>query len=460
MAKICRKYKIGNGTSAMHKLKKLRNYLWSSFWFLPSLIVAASIAFAMGLIAMHTTGSEQWLNRWPHIYGASAEGARGIMSAIAGSVMTVVGVTYSMTLVALALASSQYTSRILRNFMSDRITQIVLGILAGIFTYCLMVLRTIRGGDFGGFVPSLAVFFGVVLAICGIAALIFFINHIASSIQASSIIASVADETLAAVDRLFPDKLEQEPVDGDEEQALLQHTERTWQSVHAHSNGYIQSVNNETLMFLARKYKTIVRMECGIGDFVIKNTAIASFAMESPPPNDIAAALQEAYSIDRYRTVHQDPAFGIRQIVDMALRALSPSINDTTTAVMCVDYLLAILARLVSRNIPSLYRYEDKDLRIIAIGPTFASLTAESFDQIRVSAAGNTAIMVRMLGAFQTIASLTANENRRQTLREQVLRLMELAARTIESPYERAEFENRLERVRKTLDVGNWSDGC
>ena len=132
-----------------------------------------------------------------------------MLSTIAGSMMTVVGVTFSMVLVALALASSQYTSRILRNFMRDRVTQIVLGVFAGIFIYCLIVLRTIRSGDEGGFVPSLAVFFAVVLAIGGISALIFFIHHIASSIQASSIIASVADETLAAVDRLFPGQLGQ-----------------------------------------------------------------------------------------------------------------------------------------------------------------------------------------------------------------------------------------------------------
>ena len=160
----------------------------------------------MALVEAHSTGSAQWLARWPRLFGASAEGARGMLSTIAGSMMTVVGVTFSMTLVSLALASSQYTSRILRNFMRDRVTQVVLGIFTGIFAYCLIVLRTIRGGDEGGFVPSLAVFFAVVLAMGGIGVLIFFIHHIAASIQASSIIASVADETMVAVDRLFPQK--------------------------------------------------------------------------------------------------------------------------------------------------------------------------------------------------------------------------------------------------------------
>jgi uncharacterized membrane protein len=357
-----------------------------------------------------------------------------------------------MTLMTLALASSQYTSRILRNFMSDRVTQVVLGIFAGIFTYCLIVLRTIRGGDEGGFVPSLSVAFSVVLAIGGIGTLIFFIHHIASSIQASSIIASVAQETMAAMDRLFPAKLGQEPMDDEGDPSLLPSPKRDWQAIMAGRNGYLQSVDNAALLRLARDHKTLVRMERGIGDFVVQNTPLASLALENPPDEEIIAALRAAYSIDRFRTVHQDCAFGIRQLVDMALRAISPGINDTTTAVMCVDYLTAILARLAAREIPSSCRYEDGELRVISIGPTFAGLVAESFDQIRGSAEGNVALMLRMLGALRTIASLTASPNRRQALREQVEGIAEVAARTIKSPHDRTRFENRLAQVRKTLE--------
>jgi uncharacterized membrane protein len=135
------------------------------------------------------------------------------------------------------------------------------------------------------------------------------------------------------------------------------------------------------------------------------------------------------------------------------MRALSPSTNDTTTAVMCVDYLTAILARLTSRNIPSSHRYEDGELRVIAIGQTFASLVAESFDQIRGSATGNLGIMLRMLGGLQTIASLTTSPSRRQVLREQVQWIAELAARTIESPHDRTRFESRLARVCTALET-------
>lgn len=437
----------------MTKLKHLWSNLRASFWFLPGLIVAASIALAAGLIEADSAGSRDWMADWPRLFGAGAAGARGMLATIAGSMMTVVGVTFSMTLVTLALASSQYTSRILRNFMSDHATQVVLGIFAGIFTYCLIVLRTIRGGDEGGFVPSLAVAFSVVLAIGGIMTLIFFIHHIATSIQASSIIASVAKETLVAMDRLFPEKVGGGPMDNEADPTLLPLPVRNWQPVMASRNGYLQSVDHAALLRLAREHKTIVRMERGIGEFVVQNTPLASLALENPPDQESIAALRAAYSIDRYRTVQQDCAFGIRQLVDMALRALSPGINDTTTAVMCVDYLTTILARLAAREIPSSRRYEDGELRLISVGQAFAGLVAESFDQIRGSAEGNVAIMLRMLGALQTIASLTDSPSRRRVLREQVERIAEVAARTIKSPHDRTQFENRLAQVRKALET-------
>jgi uncharacterized membrane protein len=437
----------------MNKLKQLWSYLRDSFWFLPSLIVAGSIAVAVALIQVDTAGGQQWMSRWPRLFDASAAGARGVLSTIAGSMMTVVGVTFSIVLVTLSLASSQYTSRILRNFTRDRVTQAVLGIFAGIFTYCLIVLRTIRGEDAAGSIPSMAVTFSVVLAISGIGSLIFFIHHIAASIQASSIIASVADETLAAIDRLFPQKFGQTPVDDDEDQSPLPLPERSWQAVPARLNGYIQVVDNATLLRLAREHKTIVRMERGIGEFVVHGTLLASLALEEPPAKEIIADLQSAYSIDRHREVEQDSAFGIRQLVDIALRALSPGINDTTTAVMCVDHLTAILARLASRNIPSSHRYEEGELRVITIGPTFAGLVAESFDQIRGSVAGNVGVMLRMLGALQIIGSFTTNPSRRRALREEAQWIAELAERTIESPHDRARFESRLARVREALET-------
>lgn len=420
---------------------------------MPSLIVLGSIALAVALIEADSAGSDRWLAQWPRLFGAGAEGARGMMSTIAGSMMTVVGVTFSMILVVLALASSQYTSRILRNFMRSRVTQVVLGIFAGIFTYCLIVLRTIRSGDEGAFVPSLAVFFGFVLALGGVGALMFFIHHIASSIEASSIIASVARETIAAIDRMFPERLGEGPDEDEDDPTPRPPAERNWRAVPAKESGYIQSVDNAALLRVVRDRKTIVRMERGIGEFVVRDTALASLALEDPPDQETTGALQATFSISSHRTVEQDAAFGIRQIVDVALKALSPGINDVTTAVTCVDYLTAILARIAPRQIPSSHRYEEGELRVIAKGPSFESLLVESFDQIRSSATGNVAIMLRMLGALQTIAGLTAGIHRRRALCDQAQWIAELAERTLESVHDRRRIDMRLARVREALEA-------
>jgi uncharacterized membrane protein len=439
--------------SPMNKFKQIWSNLRSSFWFMPSLIVVVSIAFAIALIEADSAGSHRWLTRWPRMFGAGADGASGMMSTIAGSMMSVVGVMFSIILVVLALVSSQYTSRILRNFIRNRVTQVVLGIFAGIFTYCLIVLRTIRGGDEGAFIPSLAVFFGFVMALGGIGALMFFIHHIASSIQASSIIASAAQETIAAIDRLFPEKLGQGPAEDEDDQTLCSLSELNWCAVPARQSGYIQNVDNAALLRLARDRKTIVRMEYGIGEFVVRETTLASLALKDPPDQETIAALNATFSISSHRTVEQDAGFGIRQIVDVALKALSPGVIDTTTAVMCVDYLTTILARLAPRKMPSSRRDENGELRVIAKGPSFKGLLAESFDQIRSIAKGDVAILSRMLDAFQTLASLTANPHRRRAISEQVLWTAESAERTVEFAHDRARIETQLARVRETLEA-------
>ncbi|MBU0944593.1 MAG: DUF2254 domain-containing protein [Proteobacteria bacterium] len=438
----------------MNKLRHFWGNLRSSFWFMPSLMVTDSITFAFVLIEVDSAGFHRWLNQWPRLFGVGAEGARQMLSTLAGSMMTVMGITFSMTLLALVLASGQYTSRILRSFMRSRVTQATLGVFASIFAYCLIVLRTIRGSSgVDEFVPNLAVFFAFVMSLGGVGVLIYFIHHIASSIQASNIIASVAQETNASIDRLLPEKLDQGP-DEDEgrNQVLEPLDERTWYPVPAAVSGYIESVNNSALLRLAEDNRTIVRMEHGIGAFVVQDTPLVSLALTYPPDQKAIDALNAAYSIGRHRTVQQDPAFGIRQIVDMAIKALSPGVNDTSTAVMCVDYLTSILARLASRQFPPLYRYDGETLRVVAIVPSFEGLLAEAFDQIRGSAEANVAILARLLGALDTIGSLTIMPSHLRALYEQLQCIAELADRCIESSHDRARIERRLSEVRETLE--------
>lgn len=430
--------------------------LLASFWFLPSVIVAFSAILALGLIEVDSSAGKDLMINWPRLFGAGAAGTRGMLSTIAGAMATVVGVTFSMTLVALTLASSQYSSRILRSFMSDRFTQVALGIFAGIFTYCLIVLRAIRDADEGGFIPSISTTFSLMLAIAGVGTLIVFIHHIASSIQASSIIASVARETLAAIERNYPDTLANDPecpIDDDVVNSPITSPTQKWQSVTAMRNGYFQSVDMAALLRVAREYKTVVRMELGVGEFVIQNRPIASLSLENPVDQEIIEDLRAAYSIDRRRTVQQDCSFGIRQLVDMALRSLSPGINDTTTAVMCVDYLTAILALLVSRKTPPSRLYEGGELRVITVRKSFSRMISESFDEIRGSSEGNVTVMLHMLGAIQTIVSMTDNPGRQEVLWQHAEHITDLARRSIKSPHDMARFENYFAQVGEAIGL-------
>ncbi len=435
----------------MNKLIQFWGNLRSSFWFFPFLIVLSSVIYAVVLIQVDYAGGDQWLAKWPRVFGVTADGARDMLSTLAASMMSVMGITFSMTLLALALASSQYTSRILRNFMRSRVTQVTLGTFAGIFVYCLIVMHTIRTGD-APFVPSLAVFFAFLLSFCGIAVLIFFIHHIASSIQASNIIALVAHDTNASIDRLLPEKQDHEPDEDEGKNPMIDSLDvRTWYPVPAAVSGYIQSVNSDALLHLAEDIRTIVRTEHGIGAFVVQDTALVSLALTYPPDQSTVDALNAAYSISRHRSVKQDPAFGIRQIVDMALKALSPGVNDTSTAVICVDYLTSIMARLAGRKFPSSRRYEGETLRIVAIVPSFEGLLAEAFDQIRGCAEENVAVLLRMLGALNTIGSLTIRPSHIRALDEQLQYIEELVGRCIKASHDRARLKKKLSEVSKAL---------
>lgn len=432
----------------MKKPGELWTDLRSSFWFVPAVIVCAAVALAFALIETDRMLPDVSV-RWPRLFGAGAAGARGMLSTIAGSMITVAGVIFSITIVSLSLASSQYSSRVLRNFMNDRTNQTVLGVFVGIFAYCLVVLRTIRGGDEGAFVPALSVLVAVALAFVGIAFLILFIDHISSSIQASQIIARVARDTLEAVDHLFPGN-RGEPADGPEGAAAMSLQEFRG-TIPARRTGYVQRVDIGALIAFARARQTTVRMECRIGEFVIEDTPLASVSEARDADPAAIRQINAAYTVDRQRTVDQDAAYGIRQLVDVALKGLSPGINDTTTAVMCVDYLTAILARLAQRQLEAPGRVEAGELRVIVRRPTYADFVAEAFDQICQNAAGNVAVLRRLIRSLETLSRITSGSERRRALFLQVEAVREMIQRSVPSPREQGELESHATHVSESL---------
>ncbi len=260
---------------------KLRQYwedLQASLWFIPALMVGAAVVIAAGLVQLDSTVSGDRLTAFaPKVFGAGAAGSRALLSAIASSMITVAGVTFSITVVALVLASSQYSPRILRNFMQDRANQVVLGVFLGIFAYSIVVLRTIRAGDEGAFVPSLAVFGGVLLAFVAIGFLVFFIHHIAVAIQATSIIGSAAFETVAAIERLFPTEIGEEAAP--DERAARQAAVLQWGKIPARRSGYVQRVDAEALLERANVWRDVrVAMADGCNDI---STMVISMTQRS-----------------------------------------------------------------------------------------------------------------------------------------------------------------------------------
>jgi uncharacterized membrane protein len=418
-----------------------------SFWFLPALHVLAAVVLALVLVEADGWLPPDTFERWPRLFGSGAEGARGLLTTVASSMITVAGVVFSITLVALSLASSQYTSRVLRNFLSDRFTQSVLGAFVGIFAYCLVVLRTIRGGNEGPFVPSVAVLVGLLLGFVGIGVLIYFIHHISTSIQASHILAAATGETLRAVDVLFPEGVGEEGTAGAPEAVAAG---GAWHPVAAVRTGYIQSLDTTGLLAFASQRRTVVRMERRVGQFVIEGEPLAA-VLDVAPSEDDRLRLRGLYAVGRQRTVEQDAAFGVRQIVDVALKALSPGVNDTTTAVMCIDHLTAILARLSERRIESSHRSQDGELRLLTRGPTYADLVSEAFDQIRENAGGNVAVLAGLLGALVRLGGRTRSPRRRAVLLEHARAVAELGERSLSAPRDRRRVADISARALESL---------
>jgi uncharacterized membrane protein len=371
-----------------------------------------------------------------------------MLSAIASSMITVAGVVFSVTIVALSLAASQYSPRVLRSFMADRPTQMVLGVFVGAFAYCLVVLRTVRGGE-EEFVPPFAVLGGIVLAFVAIGFLVFFIHHLAASIQASSILARIAGGTMAALEDLFPDEMGEEVDEGAQDTAAA--AAGAWTPVPAGKSGYIVSLDDQALLAFARRRGRVVRMALAVGDFAVRDQPLAWLEGSQAVDEQATAALNRCYSFGRQRTIEQDAAFGVQQMVDVGLKALSPGINDQSTAVVCIDRPSEVLVRLARRRIETPCRRDENALRVIAIGPSFADLVGLAFSDLRESGGGKPVILNRLLWSLERIAAEAPNRDRRAVLAAEAERIVECATRALAAPHEREQVLGRAARALHVL---------
>jgi uncharacterized membrane protein len=400
------------------KLSKLWDSLRSSYWFLPGLMAVAGMALAFGMLALDQaeaikTGELSW------IYTGGPEGARGLLSAVASSMVTVAATAFSITIVALQLAASTFGPRLLRNFMQDTGNQIVLGTFIATFLYCLLVLRTIHGEDYNLFVPQLSVTVGIVLAIASIGVLIYFIHHASTIIQASHVIAGVAHELDDAIDRLFPQEIGQAP-ENHSSMDIPKDFDVQAYPVRSTHTGYLQIVDDQLLLKLACKHNLLLRLTTKPGDFIAKGTCLVLAYPEKQVNPKTIKEMNQAFLLGKERTEQQDIEFPINQLVEIALRALSPGINDPFTAVRCIDRLSAGLSHLAERQFPSAYRYDNNHkLRVIAEPIAFEQLIDTAFNQIRHYGKSDVAVTLRLLKATAQIASHTHRPRDRLALEQQ-----------------------------------------
>jgi len=386
-----------------------------SFWFVPMLMAVGAIALSYWTIALDRGVTDRWLRAQSWVYTGGAEGATAMLGTIASSMITIAGVVFSMTLVALSLASSQLGPRLLRSFMSDKANQVVLGTFVATFLYSLMVLRAIRRADEGIFVPHLSVAFGVLLAVASLGVLVYFIHHVAVSIQADNVVARVGAELAEGIDRLFPDGVGKSA----HGQADLPETFAGDSCpIVAAEDGYVQLIDGDALLALAVEKNLVFQVERRPGHFVVKGSPLALASPGNRVDEPITARINAAFVLGSYRTPAQDVEFAVNQLVEIAVRALSPGVNDPFTAVACVDRLGAALSRLAQREMPSPRRYDEENkLRVITPATEFSDVVDAAFDQVRQYARNSAAVTIRLLETIAVVADFARRSEDRAALR-------------------------------------------
>lgn len=394
----------------------------TSFWFMPTLMVTAAVILSFTTIHLdRATPEHNWVATLGWTFTRGPEGSRAVLSAVAGSMMTIASVTFSITIVALQLASSQFGPRLLRNFMRDRGNQVALGTFIATFTYCLLVLRTVNGTEAERFVPHISVTVGLLLALASLGVLIYFIHHAAASIQAENVITSVSRDLHQAIERLYPEcpgQAPPEPSAGDAEPRLPDAFDRESRRITSDRSDYLQAIDVDRLLVLANERDVVLSVGKRPGKFFFRGEEIARAWPGDRADDGLADAIRGAFYFGPRRSLAQDVEFAIDQLVEVAVRALSPGVNDPFTAINCVDRLGAALCTLAEKVIPSPYRHDEEGrLRVATDASTVPGIVDASFHQIRQAARGDAAVTLRLLETIVAVARHTRDPIFRTALR-------------------------------------------
>jgi uncharacterized membrane protein len=423
----------------------------SSYWFLPSVMAVAAIGLGALMVWLDAGVAAGLLEPLGWYQQSKPEGARAVLSAIAGSMITVAGVVFSITIVAISYAASQYGPRILTNFMSDRGNQVTLGTFIATFVYSVVVLRTIQGGEQSSFVPQLALFGAMLLALCSLAVLIYFIHHVPQSIHVNHVVANIGRQLIGAIDQAFPACFGDPPAHSDGENASFARAAeaafgrgRHPKALECRANGYLQALDEDHLLSVACKHDLIIAVDLAPGQFVYDGRAVALAAPAVRVTEDVEKAIREAFAVGASRTPDQDLQFLIDELVEIAARALSTGVNDPYTAMTCADWLMAAAIEKVRRQPPSPYRLDEKgELRVVARSPNFEAHLDRGFGHYRPYAAGDVNAAAHFLSRIALIASEARSDEQHDALAREAEALFELARKEHGGP--------SLERLEKEM---------
>jgi uncharacterized membrane protein len=409
-----------------------REALRTNLWLVPTIEVAAAIALFVATHALDQAAYRNDLQLPGWVISGTADAARQILTALAAAVITVVGVVFSITIVTLTLASTQFGPRMLRNFIRDRGTQFTLGTFVATFVYAALVLISIGpGGGSATFVPHLSIAVSVGLVALSMGVLIYFIHHIATSIQLPQVIASIARDLSGAIDAESHDSRAAVEA-GASVPELVRRMNESGGTVPAPASGYLQFVRHDTLIRLATDRQAVILLLDRPGHFLVQGHPMA-LVWPAAATDGVTRALRQAHITGPNRTLAQDLAFAVDQLVEIAIRALSPAVNDTFTALTCIDWLGESLCKITT------------DWRPIRV--SYERLVERAFEKIRQSGRGMPAVMIRQLEALSKIMDHTSTAEQRELLLAQAEMILQSSQEAIPEPADRADVKREYDEV-------------
>lgn len=397
-------------------------------WPLPVVALVTAVALGIGLPRLDAAiGDDLPAGLTVYLFGGGAGAARTVLNAIATSLITVTSLTFSLTVLTLQLASSQYSPRLLRTFTRDRFVQRTLALFIGSFVYALTVLRTVRAPEDGGtaFVPQLSVTVAFLLTLASALGLVLFLAHLAREIRVETVLRNVHDDASGAIDRALPRRgptPEAAPVctpPAGRTGALL-----------APSSGFIVGIQEEVLLDAALEVDAVVVIDRPVGDALVARTPLARAWSASPGPltesrlGVLQERLGQAVEIRFERTSRHDVAFGLRQLTDVAVKALSPAVNDPTTAVHALNHMSALMCDLAGRDLSAQVLRDDAGrVRVAIERRSFAELLDLAVDQPRIYGAGDPYVLRALLQLLHAVAAVASDTEHVQAVAGQLARV-------------------------------------